>query len=249
MHTIEQPFVRLPLSTAYNVRDLGGYACRGGGTTGWHRFLRGDDLCSLNAADTEFLLGYGVRTVIDLRSAYECAERPSPFAAMDAVDYVNLPLGFNQVDDISRFVSDEPSQALARFYEGIVAQRTDDLRTVFATMAQAQEGAVLFHCMVGKDRTGVVAALLLGLAGVERADIVSNYMVSFQYVSRNPFVQQAMQTYSPELFHSPAASMDGLLGFIDKQYGSMDAYLDAAGISGELADALLRRFCAAPRAV
>lgn len=97
-----EPFVRLPLTNAYNVRDLGGYACRDGGRTRWHRLLRGDDLASLDSAEIEFLLGYGLGTVIDLRSQAECERRPSPFAVRTEVDYFCLPLGLDGVDDVGR---------------------------------------------------------------------------------------------------------------------------------------------------
>lgn len=237
------PVIRLPLKNAYNVRDLGGYACSDGGMTCWRRIIRGDDLPSLDAGDIQFLLDYGVRTVIDLRSPLECEEHPDPFRSISEVHYVYQPLGQDVVDDVNRVVADYPGMALERFYRSILENCGDSLRVIFETIARAQEGAVLFHCKIGKDRTGVVAALLLAAVGVSTEDIIANYMVSFEYLQRSPFFHDALKQYSPELLYSPAKTMRALMAIIEREYGGVETYLGTIHVTGPVLGAIRRRFC------
>ena len=82
---------RLPMEKAFNVRELGGYAARKGSVTKYHQFLRTDNLTNITEEDKNFLLGYGVRAVIDLRGREETLIYPNPFREHPDVTYINLP--------------------------------------------------------------------------------------------------------------------------------------------------------------
>ena len=91
MYDCTADYVRLPISSVKNVRELGGYPTKDGGMTQWHRVLRAGDMTELSEADRSFLLGYGLTTVIDLRSADETAARPNPLAEDSRIEYYQLP--------------------------------------------------------------------------------------------------------------------------------------------------------------
>ena len=156
-----------------NLRDLGGLPTEDGRTTAWGAFVRGDTLCGLTESGRGALLGYGIRTVIDLRSSEEITAEPNPFAALpDVISYVHQPLN----DPATESRLSVTASATDRYLVMVDAAGTAGrLAAVFASMASAPAGGVLFHCFAGRDRTGVIAALLLRLAGVGIGVIVRDY--------------------------------------------------------------------------
>ncbi len=167
----------LPLTGAYNFRDLGGYRTRAGNMTKWHRFLRADSPHRLSTQDVEKLLDEGMRTVIDMRSVNEVAGAPNPFASLHYVTYHNIELFDHLSPDTMQGGRAQPSDdPLLDFYVTTLATRQAAIRDVLSAIATAPHGTVMFHCTAGKDRTGLISALLLGLADVEEDDIVSDYV-------------------------------------------------------------------------
>lgn len=159
-----------------NLRDLGGLPTEDGGATAYGAFVRGDTLCHLTDAGRGELLGYGIRTVIDLRSPLEITAEPNPFAALpDVVSYVHRPLNDPATESRLSVTADATERYLLMTGSAATGRR---LAGIFASMAAAPEGGVLFHCFAGRDRTGIVAALLLRLAGVGVDTIVEDYEVT-----------------------------------------------------------------------
>ena len=229
-----QNFIRLPLRQTYNTRDLGGYASATGSTTRWRAFLRSDEPAHCEQDDIDFLLAYGMRTVIDLRSKLECDLAPNPFALLGDVHYVNIPLGF---DDYDQAVSlEELNQAiptLAEFYVMILKEKPHQIREIFELMADRLPDTTLFHCVVGKDRTGVVAMLLLSLAEVSAGDILTNYEVTFSYVMQNPRVLAWAGENPPELMQSRPEFLRPAYEFVHEQFGGAAGYLRSTGMAPE----------------
>jgi len=91
MQFTQQCYTRLPLEFACNVRELGGIPCMNGAVTAWHTFLRADDMNQLSENDIQFLIDYGVSTVIDLRSDYERKTKPDLLGQHNEVAYFALP--------------------------------------------------------------------------------------------------------------------------------------------------------------
>lgn len=185
MEPYERNWVRLPLDGATNVRDLGGYPTANGGQTAFHRFLRADGLGKLTAFDKKFLYDYGVRTVIDLRDASEAQATPDLIISPDVL-YVNIPLLDFNVAEISELEKRFKSETLSMesIYQRIL-ENYDGVRACFRLMAEAPQGCILFHCAVGKDRTGILAMLLLSLAGVDKWDIIANYVQTWPNLMRD----------------------------------------------------------------
>src|SRR5688500_8340242 len=159
-----------------NLRDLGGHPTEDGGLTAWGAFVRGDTLCGLTETGRGALLGYGIRTVIDLRSSEEITREPNPFAALPhVVSYLHQPLN----DPATESRLSVTASATERYLLMVDAAGTAGrLAAIFASMAGAPPGGVLFHCFAGRGRTGIVAALLFCLAGVGTGVLVRDVVAT-----------------------------------------------------------------------
>src|SRR3984893_60131 len=156
-----------------NARDLGGYSTVDGAQTRWRSLVRADDLAQLTAEGVQALADYGIETVVDLRWPEEAAQHPSPLpAALPHVRYERISL-LTHTEDEWRLRSRDAAKELWKC--GGLEHVREELRWVLAFVAAAARGPLLFHCVAGKDRTGLIAALLLALADVEPDAIASDY--------------------------------------------------------------------------
>jgi protein-tyrosine phosphatase len=237
--------------SAANIRELGGYQTRDGATTAWRAFLRGDNLCRLTPDGCAALAEYGVRTIIDLRSANELAAAPHPFAERRAAEhegiiYVNTPI--IDEDDIAGTGRLGRIGSLQEMYRLILDHYGMRLGNALRAASNAPEGAVLFHCHAGKDRTGLMAMFLLTLADVPEETIAADYALSSQYLvnlhneilSRlvdDPAEHQRMA----RLLDTTIAVMEETIAYLDQRHGGALAYLERAGVSAEQRERLRRR--------
>ena len=237
MEPHEQPWVRLPLDGAFNVRELGGYPTANGGRTCYHRFLRGDSLSRVSERDKRFLYDYGVRTVIDLRDPSEVEDAPDLRIAPD-VAYANIPLlGFNMADleQINKMIEENTFTA-EKAYQYIV-ENYDGVRECFRTLAEAPHGCVLFHCAAGKDRTGILAMLLLGLAGVDKWDIVANYVQTWPNLMRDDAFAQRWYASEGNVLRDGMESAPRFIAYaydlVEVEHGGVESYLLECGVPDE----------------
>ena len=110
------------------------------------------------------------------------------------------------------------------------------IKKIFEIIAEAK-GGVLFHCTAGKDRTGLVAMLILGLAGVTRKDIVANYEVTFTYV---PILMD--ETINPALAYSRPEYIITAIEFIEQNYGTYREYLKSCDLTDEILDKIKSKY-------
>jgi len=239
-------YVRLPVKNAFNIRDLGGYACKSNdrlcGVTKWNSFLRGDDLSKLDGEDIEFLKNYGVKTVIDLRSENEVKSKPDPFANVNMVDYHNISLMAGTVDDVTKVLAEDPCGFISAFYIRLIKNETGLIKNILEIIADAKDGGILFHCTVGKDRTGVVAAILLAIAGVEEADIVSNYEVTYTYNQSDPNIDVSLLKLPKEIMCSNPDYLKNAFNYIKSNFKSVENYLISSGIEIATLEKIRKRF-------
>lgn len=234
---MEEQFVSRPLllTGAKNVRDLGGYPT-GNGATAQGVFLRGDGLSALTEEDISALAQYGVRRVVDLRSGMELQRQPDPFGNVPEIAYDSVPM-LDQMNS-SGFQGQLPA-SLSELYCALLDGDAASIGRVMKLLAE-EEGAVLFHCTAGKDRTGVIAMLLLDLAGVSEEDIVADYGVTETYMAAKFEAQRAAAAAAgfdlPDfLFRSQPEEMRRTLEHLHTAWGSAEAYLTGpAGCSSEL---------------
>ena len=209
----------------------------GGARSKYRRFLRSDALCRINAADAKFLHDYGVRAIIDLRDASEAADAPNVEIGKDVV-YKNIPLlGFNAAQ-ISEFEKqlDEQSFSMESVYRHIL-ENYDGVRACFRFIAEAPEGCILFHCAVGKDRTGILAMLLLSLAGVDKWDIVANYVQTWPNLMRDPVFSEDWFDAARSAFRIGMTSGPELIEYaydlLEEEHGGVESYLLECGVPDE----------------
>lgn len=229
------------LAGAHNVRDLGGYPTASGATTRWRAFLRGDALHELNAEDVEALLGLGLRTVIDLRNDVEIARQPSVFASEERVRYHHIPI-FDGLAPADAMLRDSAGGDLSERYIAAAEACGPAIARVARTIAQADEGVVLFNCTAGKDRTGIVAAMILSLAGVSAEEIARDYAMTsavaanlMRKLRENALARGVEEAVAARLLASEPASMLAFLRHIEERHGGFRAYLETRAGAEEAA--------------
>lgn len=222
-------WVRLPLEGIENCRELGGYPTKVGEQVKWRTFLRSSDMSRATEKDIEFLKEYGVKTIIDLRGEDETIAFPNPLAEEDFCEYYHIPLFTQPLSDLNL-----PKEINMGDFYVMLLEETTTLGKVFETIAQAESGSVVFHCMAGKDRTGVLAMLLLGIAGVEKKDIISNYEVT--YSNLESFHKPGILPEGvPEVFlYSKREYLEQAYDYLIEKYGGFEEYLLQKGISKEV---------------
>ena len=237
---------RIELEEGFNFRDLGGYATANGGTTRWGAFFRADTMHLLTAADQAKLVEeYGLRTIIDLRRSGELEERPNVFALSSAVNYMHL----NMIGDGELESEPPPDEGAARIawsYRTYLDQRHEAIRQILATMAAKEALPAMYHCAAGKDRTGVTAALLLGLAGVPEETIAEDYGLSARYLAdkyrrEREAEGEHMEGFTWEDYQRqicPPEAMRLTLGHLQNRYGGIEAYMHEIGLTDGEIDSL-----------
>lgn len=240
--TTEQPTRHLRLEGTYNVRDTGGYTTADGRTTRWRTLLRGDSPHRLSETGQGELIAAGLRTVIDLRHDTELAEEPNVFAASEAVRYLNVPL----IEGAARGTELTTLPTLAGIYEGIIAASHARVRQIFAALAEPGSFPALIHCTAGKDRTGIIVALLLGTAGVPTATVAADYALT-ETLLAGEWLEERKRTIVARggdwsllepLMGSPEELMLQTLAAIEAAHGGVPQYLLAIGVPQAQLDAV-----------
>ena len=226
----------LPLQGSDNTRDLGGYKTIDGGTTAYRRLVRSDSLEELTDADIEILREYGVGCCIDFRTANTCEKHPSALSHVDGIDYYNLP-----IDD---HIGNGDLAALAQYkdmgdlYIEFLERNKPELRTALRLILQHQNQVTLYHCTAGKDRTGLLSMLLLGLAGVPEEMILADYQVTEHYMMvkfarMRKFLEQYHQKIPEYCFSSAPEQMKKAMAYLTAKYGNVERYVRSIGMSEE----------------
>jgi protein-tyrosine phosphatase len=235
-----------------NVRDLGGHPIAGGGRTRYGAYVRADALDGLSDAGWRALVDYGVRTIVDLRRDDErTADWPRDLPLV-ALHRPLTPAFDPEWERITRqSMGVEPPESTRLAYVQFLERYRTGFGEAVTTIAGADGGgAVLFHCMAGKDRTGMIAALLLTIAGVERAAISADYALSgsnLRAVLATWIAEAADEddrTLRTRIGAAPAEAMAGALDALDDRYGGAEGYLRAAGVDGDLIDRVRMRLVA-----
>lgn len=261
-----------------NTRDLGGLPTTDGGRTLPNRVLRSDNLQTLSDADVELLVEkVGLREVIDLRTSAEVLlEGPGPLRArpevthrhftllpergqytdvfaVDQPEVGDLPAGWMDSllpRQVAEHDPDEPPAV--RSYLGYLTDRGDAVVAALRALAAPVDGASVVNCAAGKDRTGVVVALTLAVAGVPHEEIAVDYGLSGDVIEGIMARLAASSTYAPDANagHAPrdtsaqtprAETMARVLELLDERYGGPIGWLEAHGFGADEQAALRAR--------
>jgi protein-tyrosine phosphatase len=230
---------------AHNFRDLGGYPSTLGGQVRWGMVFRAGRLDELTASDLVRLEALGLNTVFDLRRHEERDRCPDPIASIHLC-LVSKMMELDLLPDSATLVEhDHGVEFMRDLYIGLLAHAGPEIGELFTTLAN--DGApAMFHCTVGKDRTGVVAAVLLTLLGVERDIVLDDFELSERYVGQRQheamFNRMLERGMGPEaaagMLGTSRASMASALDEIDSRYGGIESY---ARLQARLSDETISR--------
>ena len=224
------------LEGCFNFRDLGSYHTASGQQMRSGLVYRSDGLQHLSAGDLEKLRSeLGLRVVIDLRSPLEVEEIGCGEIAHQA-DIVSVPL-FNQTRADADRQSDFPvPENMGELYFLMLQVAGPPIAEVIRLLATAESPAV-FHCAAGKDRTGVISAVLLTLLGVPRETIVADYAFSRQNIDRinerldsSDTYKNLMHTMPDDAYDADPAAMESFLNRVDDAHGGVEAWAESVGI-------------------
>lgn len=223
----------------FNVRDLGGLRGRTGGSTRFNALVRGDSLDGLTARAWDQALEHGVRTVVDLRNPEERGSSDRP----GEIETIEIPLDCSEDREFWDEWESTPAFATPRYYRAHIERFAGRNAEVISAIADAQDGAVAFHCTSGRDRSGQIAMLTLGLLDVRVEDIVADYARSesrlrAKYEALGEEDQGVMvERYLEGRGETFASLLDETLAAFD-----LEAHLGAAGLTGESLRRLRRRY-------
>jgi protein-tyrosine phosphatase len=199
--------------------------------------VRSDSMANLTPAGRAAMVAYGVTKVIDLRTDEELLRAPNPCADNAGLVYVHLPL----IDDSMMVGLGEASGMFER-YLWMLDGRPEAFRAIFETVAEA-DGGLVFHCFAGKDRTGLVAAMLLAAAGVPDHAIASDFeetdaQLAVRYQEWIAAAAPERRGEMREELRCPPDRILGVLDHLEQRWGGVHGYMEAAGLSAAAIDRL-----------
>ena len=233
-----------------NVRDLGGLPTVSGGTTTSGSVIRSDNVGDLTETGWRTLAEHGVVRIVDLRWSVEReGEEPPPVD----VEVVHVPLLGESLDEeylaelnASLDASNDVADHYAWTYVDFLERFRDRFGLALGAVAEV-EGTVVVHCAGGKDRTGLVSALLLRLADVDPAVIAADYALSEENLAPNGPAwidgvdDELERERRRKLMRTPAEAMAQTLDELERRYGTVEEYLRSTGLGDEQVDRLRGR--------
>jgi protein-tyrosine phosphatase len=229
----------VPFEGVQNFRDLGGFPTAGGGRTRWGLVFRADGLHKLTGADLVALERLGLRAVYDLRGEAEREQHPDPVDSVH-LSIVGRPATDDGPDRTLLEAAADGERMLRDLYVGACVHSADQLGRLLTALAEPEGTPAVFHCHGGKDRTGIAAALLLLALGVDREDVLDDYVATRRYRlldhQQDSLANLLASGMAPEaaagVLGAPRWAMAEALDAIDVEHGGIEAFLTGpAGVS------------------
>lgn len=236
----------IPLTGLINARHLGGYHTADGHLTREGAFVRCENPQHMTQEDMNQLYRFGIRSVIDLRSAEEIESAPNPMASDNRFTYCNIPV-FQT--DASPSALTKSGIAMGKLYIHMLKDCKESFRSIFKQILDAR-GGVLFHCSAGKDRTGVLSALLLSLVGVDEDTVIREYTYTQTLLA--PLVEKLKRTlpdgisgkHAEDMLAARPEYIKEALNYLKESYGSAEGYLLSLGFRTDEVEALRQKLVA-----
>ncbi len=237
------PERRIALDGAVNFRDVGGYRTTDGRSVRWRSLFRADNLSGLSEPDRQAVRALRIATVIDLRTRAEVEQERFPVDAIP-VAFHHLPLTA-ELPTFGEFQSSGPS-AYAGHYLEIARQSGEQVAQAIRIIADARSRPVVVHCAAGKDRTGVLVAILLALLGVPDDVIADDYALSGEAMDvllerlfeRLPEQAEEIRSAATAMSSATPANIRALLDGLRREHGSVESYVAVHGADDEVVSAL-----------
>lgn len=239
------PDRHLPFEGAFNFRDLGGYPAADGRAVRWRTLYRADAVHRLPDEELDQLAERGVRSIIDLRTAEE-VEKGHLHDQHRGLQHLHFDvLGTTwRPDDLPDDA--DAADVLGELYVAMLSIGVDAFRGALDVLADTPRLPAVFHCAAGKDRTGVLAAMVLSLLGVDDDIIVADYAISGANMDRlverlareRPEALTTMNDQPSAYLAAPPAAMERLLAHVHSAHGSWRGYVRDIGVDDSVVDAL-----------
>ena len=232
---VYNPRRAVALEGGSNFRDLGGYPTQDGHHVKWGHIYRSADVSKLTDADLKTVENHNIAVVCDFRGPQEYQQSPDRLPA--GVTRIELPAGSENVDNRAMFAQMQKPGVNLDSLMGAYYTKIDYFGAKYKPMFDQlltldDSKALMFHCMAGKDRTGIGAALILSALGVDRATILKDYTATDVYwkpAREQMMAQMQKMGLSEEMVKPMLATnpmyLQNTFDTIDKQYGSMDKFL------------------------
>jgi|tagenome__1003787_1003787.scaffolds.fasta_scaffold20874355_2 protein-tyrosine phosphatase len=240
---------RLTWDACLNVRDLGGHSTAGGETRRG-AIVRADALKRLTDDGWRELVGHGISTIVDLRMDEEREADPPADIPVEVV-HVNVlagsPPDYGEQLDALVDAADTPAGKTQAVYLDFLERFARNWAAAIRAVADAPPGGVLVHCQGGKDRTGLVVALLLSLAGVSADEIAADYAISernltsIQRAWEDEAVTDDERERRRQIGRCPPDAMRGVLAELERRHGSARQFLLDAGATPDELDRAVAR--------
>ena len=232
----------ITLAGAPAFRDLGGHRVGAGGRTRYGRVYRSCALCETSREDRLVIRELGLATVLDLRDGAEAREEPATWLADSGVDVVHKPLVDVLVVPDGTDAGEMPNEnPLVPRYLAFLESGAANLVAILNVIGDPERHPVLFHCTAGKDRTGVVAAILLDVLGAGRAEIGREYANHGRsgawlrpFLERRPIQGPRVARMDPTLLEAAPETIIRLLEIITDRYSGSREFLLRHGADEQL---------------
>lgn len=257
-NTIEQTQRDLGLSGAPNFRDLGGYINADGAQIKWEHIYRSGDLTTLADTETAIVNDLGLNIIVDIRS-HDDIDRDGYDKTYAGNEEIYDFLYCNSGDPV--FLADLPDHPLKKlavdvrlvdypnWYVNILEQNKEGIKAAFEHYADPSAYPILVHCTQGKDRAGVVSALLLLLLDVPESTIVDDFLLTCDLTAKDieermaglegilPVLDIVPEGITAEdwrpMLECPQDAMENLLNHVETTYGEVESFLESIGITLE----------------
>lgn len=232
----------LKVESMTNIRDLGGYETQSGYYTKSHKFIRSTNPGKLTDDEKAYLYEYGIRLQVDLRSGFEVEQQPSLLKGYKDIEYLRVDLmKSTSLNVLPKEITNYKN--LAGFYIYMLEANKEQFKKLFEIFYDHPYDAIMFNCSAGKDRTGVVAALLLDLVGCHEYDIVKDYSESYENNLRLiPELEKIVDSKNHAFLESEPRMMMELLDYLRTNYGSAKEYLISCGLEEEIIFDIIENF-------
>lgn len=240
---------KLHIEGTYNIRDLGGYTAKDGKTTKAGILIRSGNLDNLPQASQQHLIDYGVRTIVDLRDEWEQRHYPNVFTEASQVTYHNVPLlGDALSNNEAWYAVKDDYVELHELYTKYLEWHQPQIAKIITTIADA-DSVTLFHCHAGKDRTGIITALLLSAVGISDTAIAQDYSLSSGAIAHlvaewrkyNLNDERDIAQFERDVSSKPKTIMS-MMAYINQTYNTTTAYLHSCGVLDSMLTKLHQKF-------
>ncbi len=227
----------IPIKGSYNIRDIGGYKTKNGGTIKWRKLFRSALLTHIDLGDADQMESLHICSICDFRTLDEQANSPDIWSNLEKIRTYPLPIGHGRVDKFKEAKSEDFQEGeghyLYKANQSYVTTHAHQFKSFFDVLLDESNYPILYHCTAGKDRTGFATYLLLSLLGVDEKVILEDYLLTNVYlddfatkmskiISKDVGINQVL---IKSVFQAKASFLKGATDAIKSNYGNVDVFI------------------------